>query len=378
MSRLGLIAVLASLTLAACTTTTPPIATGPIAPPVSPTTPETPGGPVLGFNTLAGWLEEDHLAALDAFRAGCGVAREEDMARVCRLARTDGPRDEWGARLFLEANFRPQAVGDQGLLTAWELAEAGVPGASPDEWHGLLAVSTEAPLFEGMQVPVSPSRLERFEESPLDWFLETIGGSTSTTLMDVGTILHWAMETAESPDADAVWARVEKRWGELLFESPWLAEHHRRQARVLADGIAAYLGDFERSGGVVVGAEKAFELEVDRATVRGTIDRVERAADGSIVLFTEIFEVFFDRFFDEIVQGFIFEIVSFDLDEEAFFQIPCADPFRLKILHDFEGFIHGRAGNVEFLHQSFAQARVGHHIAEIVEVLNDFLGQVML
>jgi superfamily I DNA/RNA helicase/RecB family exonuclease len=164
------------------------------------------------------------------------------------------------------------------------LAEVGVPGASPDEWHGLLAASTEAPLFEGVQVPVSPSRLERFEESPLDWFLETIGGSTSTTLMDVGTILHWAMETAESPDADAVWERVERRWGELLFESPWLAEHHRRQARVLADGIAAYLGDFARGGGVVVGAEKAFELEVDRATVRGTIDRVERAADGRVMI----------------------------------------------------------------------------------------------
>lgn len=164
------------------------------------------------------------------------------------------------------------------------LAEAGVPGASPDDWHGLLPASTDAPLFDGVPVPISPSRLERFEESPLDWFLETIGGSTSTTLMDVGTILHWAMETAESPDAAAVWERVEKRWGELLFESPWLAEHHRRSARVLADGIAAYLGDFAAGGGVVVGAEKAFELEVDRATVRGTIDRVERAADGSVVI----------------------------------------------------------------------------------------------
>lgn len=164
------------------------------------------------------------------------------------------------------------------------LAEAGVPGASPDDWHGLLPASTDAPLFDGVPVPISPSRLERFEESPLDWFLETIGGSTSTTLMDVGTILHWAMETAESPDAAAVWERVEKRWGELLFESPWLAEHHRRSARVLADGIAAYIGDFAAGGGVVVGAEKAFELEVDRATVRGTIDRVERAADGSVVI----------------------------------------------------------------------------------------------
>jgi RecB family exonuclease len=165
-----------------------------------------------------------------------------------------------------------------------QLAELGVPGASPDDWHGLLPLSSDAPLFAGLQVPISPSRLERFEESPLDWFLETIGGSTSTTLMDVGTILHWAMETAESPDAAAVWERVEKRWGELLFESPWLAEHHRRSARVLADGIAAYLGDFAGTGGTVVGAEKKFELEIDRATVRGTIDRVERATDGSVVI----------------------------------------------------------------------------------------------
>jgi hypothetical protein len=114
--------------------------------------------------------------------------------------------------------------------------------------------------------------------------------------MNVGTILHWAMETAESPEADAVWARVEQRWSELLFESPWLAEHHRRVARVLTDGIAAYLGDFATQGGVVIGAEKAFEFEIaipsheggpgreNGARVRGTIDRVERASDGSVVI----------------------------------------------------------------------------------------------
>ncbi len=173
---------------------------------------------------------------------------------------------------------------DAAAATLARFAELGIPGADPDEWHGLAPASTDAPLFVDQQVPISPSRLERFEESPLDWFLETIGGGTSTTLMDVGTILHWAMETAESPDVDAVWARVEKRWGELLFESPWLAEHHRRQARVLAHGIAAYLGDFERGGGSLVGAERSFELDVDNARVRGSIDRVERAADGSVVI----------------------------------------------------------------------------------------------
>lgn len=118
MSRLGLIAVVATLALAACTTTAPPpIATGPIPSPTTPTTPST--GPILTFGALTGWSEEDHLAGLDAFRIGCGVARDQDVARVCRLAREAGPRDEQGARLFLEANFRPQAVGDQGLLTAY-------------------------------------------------------------------------------------------------------------------------------------------------------------------------------------------------------------------------------------------------------------------
>lgn len=173
--------------------------------------------------------------------------------------------------------------------TLARLAEAGVPGADPADWHGLLAPSTTAPLFDGEPVRVSPSRLERFEESPLDWFLETVGGSTSTTSMDVGTILHWAMETAESPDADAVWARVEQRWSELLFESPWLAEHHRRAARVLAHGIAEYLGDFTASGAALVGAELEFELSVAAAEgataqVRGKIDRVERDADGRVVI----------------------------------------------------------------------------------------------
>lgn len=119
MSRLGLIAVLATLALAACSTTAPPpvppVATTPTVPVFPPaTTPSTPA-----FAALVGWAQEDHLAALDAFRAGCGVARDPDTTRACRLARTEGPRDAAGARLFLETNFRPQAMGDQGLLTAY-------------------------------------------------------------------------------------------------------------------------------------------------------------------------------------------------------------------------------------------------------------------
>jgi membrane-bound lytic murein transglycosylase A len=119
--RQGLVAAaFALLALAACTTA-PVTPTGPVTPGPGPTTPPvTPTGPsALSFNDLAGWSQEDHLGALDAFRQGCGVAKEPAMAEVCRKARAERPGGDDDARRFLEANFRPEAVPGQGLLTAY-------------------------------------------------------------------------------------------------------------------------------------------------------------------------------------------------------------------------------------------------------------------
>ena len=116
--RGGLIAA-ALLALAACTTTpikpTGPIATGPE--PVV-TTPSNPANAV-SFADLAGWSQEDHLGALDAFRQGCGVAKDPALAEVCRKARADRAVDDAEARRFLEVNFRPEQIPGQGTLTAY-------------------------------------------------------------------------------------------------------------------------------------------------------------------------------------------------------------------------------------------------------------------
>jgi superfamily I DNA/RNA helicase/RecB family exonuclease len=165
------------------------------------------------------------------------------------------------------------------------LAAERVPGASPAEWHGLIEPSTAEPIFgEEDQVPVSPSRLEAFEDSPVDWFIDSVSGTQSSTAMGVGTIVHWAMEHAGDPSVDTVWRAIESRWEELLFEAPWVAEQQKRAARILAAGVAEYLGDFSREGKTLVGAESRFELEVGSAKVTGSIDRVERAPDGSVVI----------------------------------------------------------------------------------------------
>ncbi|MBC7403966.1 MAG: ATP-dependent helicase [Microbacteriaceae bacterium] len=169
--------------------------------------------------------------------------------------------------------------------TLARLALERIPGADPEDWHGLLDISTSDPVFApDEQVPVSPSRLEAFEDSPVDWFIDSVSGTQSSTAMGLGTIVHWAMETATDSTVDAVWSAIEGRWNELAFESPWLAVQQKRAARALAAGVAEYLADFARQGKTLIGAESRFSIDVDRATVNGSIDRVERSADGSVTI----------------------------------------------------------------------------------------------
>jgi RecB family exonuclease len=81
-----------------------------------------------------------------------------------------------------------------------------------------------------------------------------------------------------------VWAAIESRWPELFFEAPWMGEFQKRATRVLAAGVAEYLADFLREGKTLVAAEGRFTLEIERARVNGSIDRVERANDGAVVI----------------------------------------------------------------------------------------------
>jgi superfamily I DNA/RNA helicase/RecB family exonuclease len=171
----------------------------------------------------------------------------------------------------------------EAALALARLAAERVPGANPDSWWGLFGPSTEAPLFaDDETVALSPSKLESIERSPLDWFLDRIAPAETGPAMGIGTIVHWAMENADQPDADAIWAAIESRWSELVFESPWLADQQRRLARRYAVGVAAYLRDAEAESRGLVAAEQRFEAVVDRARVTGVVDRIEVDADGGV------------------------------------------------------------------------------------------------
>lgn len=82
-------------------------------------TPPQGPAPASDFAGLSGWAEEDHLAALNAFRAGCGAGKDPVRARVCQLAKALANADETTARQFFETHFRLAPVDGEGVLTAY-------------------------------------------------------------------------------------------------------------------------------------------------------------------------------------------------------------------------------------------------------------------
>lgn len=169
--------------------------------------------------------------------------------------------------------------------TLAQFASEQVVGADPAEWLGLREPSTDVPLFADEPVRVSPSQLANVEESPLDWAVSRLAGGGSTVAMNLGTIVHWAMETAESPDIDALWAQVEQRWPELQFDAAWISEFQRRATLTLVKALAEYLRDFQSAGKSLVAAEGRFKFPVaDDVIVSGSIDRVELAPSGEVVI----------------------------------------------------------------------------------------------
>ncbi|MFZ4842274.1 PD-(D/E)XK nuclease family protein [Mycetocola saprophilus] len=184
---------------------------------------------------------------------------------------------------------RPEDAAEAASLLA-RLSDEGIAGASPDSWYGLAEPSTTEPLVDlkdpDARVRVSPSRMEAFEKSPLNWFIEDVARPPSAVAAGIGTIIHEAFERAGMIPADQItpadiaperlWEHVSERWGELRFEAPWLAQRERAGVDEALVGVAAYLSDALRAGNVVLSTEGGFRLEVGQIIIGGSIDRIER------------------------------------------------------------------------------------------------------
>ncbi|WP_456824878.1 ATP-dependent helicase [Cellulomonas sp. P5_E12] len=157
--------------------------------------------------------------------------------------------------------------------TLARLAAAGVPGADPAQWYGLAAPSSDAPLWaDDERVPVSPSKVETAQRCALRWALEAAGGTASSSGgQSLGTLLHAiAQEHPRGTEAELSEA-LDKRWGELGLGAGWPALATRRKADAMVHRLAVYL----RTAGEPLLVEGAFSVDTDRATLRGSADRIE-------------------------------------------------------------------------------------------------------
>ena len=177
---------------------------------------------------------------------------------------------------------------DSAALGLARLAAAGVAGAHPDSWYGMLALSTNEPLVQlddpDAQVWLRPSQLENFAKCPLHWFLNAHGGGDSNFSANLGSLVHKALELGVEISEDSLWGLVESKWHTLSFESKWLEEVGERKAKRMISNMVQYLRKFDAEGAQVIGREVNFEFELGRARVRGQVDRLELYPDGRVMI----------------------------------------------------------------------------------------------
>ena len=177
---------------------------------------------------------------------------------------------------------------DSAALGLARLASAGVAGAHPDGWYGMLALSTNEPLVDfddpEAQVWLRPSQLENFAKCPLHWFLNAHGGGDTTFSANLGSLVHKALELGVDLNEDSLWGLVESKWHTLSFESAWLEEAGERKAKKMISNMVQYLRKFDAEGAKVIGREVNFEFETGRARIRGQVDRLELYPDGRVMI----------------------------------------------------------------------------------------------
>jgi RecB family exonuclease len=175
---------------------------------------------------------------------------------------------------------------EQAALGLARLAAAGVPGASPRSWYGLLPVSTTEPLtdLDNDKLQIRPSQLDNFLTCPLHWFIETHGGSAGSFQASLGSLIHEVLEVSELSDLAELEKLKVSRWNSLEFEADWLEQLGKRQAARMLSNLADYLKQFEDAGGSVLAKEQNFNFELGNIQVRGQVDRIEQLADGNVVI----------------------------------------------------------------------------------------------
>lgn len=172
------------------------------------------------------------------------------------------------------------------------LADAGVPGADPAQWHELTALSTREPLWSGDDHTelLSPSTLQTLSDCPLRWFSERHGGADRGGLQPVlGSVVHALVAESGKTEAQLI-SELEGLWDSVPFDSPWYAANELDRHRGMLSAFVAWRSATRHELteiGTEVDIEGVLVEPADGlpgARVRGRADRLERDPEGRLVI----------------------------------------------------------------------------------------------
>ncbi|WP_132991966.1 ATP-dependent helicase [Gordonia zhaorongruii] len=175
-----------------------------------------------------------------------------------------------------------------------ELAQAGVPGAAPADWFGLVGPSTDAPLWTpdlGART-LSPSNVEALSKCSLRWMMERHGGRDGDAEQAVtGTLVHTLVQAiAGEMSQDEVSSALHAVWGRVSSPAEWYSERERERAEAMLTNFRDWLR-MSRSELSTAGVEVELSAELpstdeEAMPVRlvGRIDRLEKDDRGRPVI----------------------------------------------------------------------------------------------
>lgn len=172
------------------------------------------------------------------------------------------------------------------------------PEADPDTWWGARPVTANAVPVTDPNAPlyVRGSSVDRLRECSLSWFFEQRAKAEveRNTALGFGSAIHAladALAHDEVPaDAEVLAGELQRIWAGIGYDSAWQSRRDFEQARLAIGRLLAWQSRREQR---LVGTEVAFDTVVDIVTpagpdrlhLRGSIDRVEIADDGGVVVF---------------------------------------------------------------------------------------------
>lgn len=265
-------------------------------------------------------LVEDALTAMSAedaeLKNAAGSPRPEAHA-------PDAP-DTAEDALNPEAALNPKAAAfrfDAASRTLARLARVQAPGASPEQWWGLLPLSSTEPFFarpahntpendtdEGRRtIALSPSRLETIHNSPLDWLVSAARAEAQTDLSrSLGTLVHAIAEEYPTGTLEQLQTALDKRISSLGVPArredeseeeyrervPWEAYTlYERAKRMILRLSYYYRTHMDAQGWKNLGVEGSFSVRVPvpfdpqgevgelDALLTGRVDRLEEAPE---------------------------------------------------------------------------------------------------